>query len=151
MVSTHLLVTAVLLWTLGASVYTWELWTARGLTDNGFLGLAALMVGSLTMAYALDAHPTLGVCTLLPGLLAALVMVHKAWMRFLNLLRRQAREREARDRQAVERSEAMRQGIARSEFWTPGAAESRPLPEPVRVPDVEAEEERSRRLGKMFG
>jgi hypothetical protein len=59
---------ALLVWTLGAGVYTAQLWRARGVTDQGLPGLLGLLLGSALMAWALiDAAAPLAVCALLPG------------------------------------------------------------------------------------
>lgn len=72
-------VVALLVWTLGAVVYSWQLWTARGLTDHGYLGLILLVVGSIAMfiAVGLVTVPFLGAVCMTPGLIASAVLAEK--------------------------------------------------------------------------
>jgi hypothetical protein len=142
-----LVVTALLLWSLGASLYTWELWRARGLTDNGWVGLFTLMLGSSAMAWALAVEwPTLAVCALVPGYFALAIVVAKVRARLRVRWRQPVpgqpvmlpREPEPDDDVLIAPLDLRR--------W------DRPDPEPE--PDaalVTAEAERAARLTKMFG
>jgi hypothetical protein len=78
MPSASLLTLAVLVWSFGAAGYTWQLWKARGATDNGFPGLLGMIAGSVLMCCALAELPRLALCALIPAGFAIAIGYTKA-------------------------------------------------------------------------
>jgi hypothetical protein len=137
---------AVVLWSLGATVYTWDLWEARGLTDNGWPGLIAMIAGSGMLGFALRHTPSVAVCVLVPGELAFLVLAWKISALVQTEYQRMLRDRRQREIQAAE----VPRGPVAGWDGEPGPVnEVRNIgAEPAA--DMQQEIERSQRLGKMF-
>jgi hypothetical protein len=73
-----LMTVALLVWTCGACVYTVQLWPARGVTDQGTLGLAVMLVGVGLLAGALvEVSPMLAMCVTTPGAFALAMLTVK--------------------------------------------------------------------------
>lgn len=160
MIAPALLTVALLLWTLGAGVYTIQLWKARGLTDNGFLGLGLLILGSTAMAISLRETPTLAACGLVPAYFAAAILVTKVRCAVRTRWRKPPAMLSREPERLLDMSTLPLRPLGEETYdGARGSTWMRPDP-PIDTPDVgqvvdetfaKAEAERAQRVGRMFG
>ena len=134
---------ALLIWTLGACLYTAALWPARGATDAGPLGLLVMILGSGCLAWVLIEIPPLAVCALLPAVFAGVLLGAKLRDRIRTRWHRPPPERPA----MLSRHPAPAERPVR---------EARDLdrlldPDPAPLAPIEAERERARSMERIFG
>jgi hypothetical protein len=155
-----LLTVALLVWTVGASLYTAQLWTARGVTDQGALGLAVMLVGVGLLAGALvEVSPMLAICVTAPGVFALAMLTVKMRSRLRARWHKPPPVRPAMLSRVPTADPDPR--VVPMERWWPYEVAHSVDPVPAAVPDGQsldaalarraAEADRAQRVAKIFG
>jgi hypothetical protein len=141
-----LLVVALLVWSLGMGLYVWQLWPARGATDQGIYGLLGMIAGSWLLAGALMQWPMLAICAAVPSALMWAMIFVKVRARIRLRWRKPIPEMPAM-LPKVPPADELYDATAADKFYEALLHDDRP---PVGIA-AEGEAERAQRLAKMFG